>query len=44
MLEDVIEALEHLTFLRMQEKIKELEGEALEFDENAKCDVCLSVS
>ncbi|VDP84221.1 unnamed protein product [Echinostoma caproni] len=38
MLEEVIEALEHLTFLRMQEKIKELEGEALEFDENAKCD------
>ncbi|THD18864.1 Protein Jade-1 [Fasciola hepatica] len=44
MLEDVIEALEHLTFLRMQEKIKELEGEALEFDENARCDVCLSVT
>ncbi|KAF7250727.1 hypothetical protein EG68_08410 [Paragonimus skrjabini miyazakii] len=42
MLEEIMETLEHITYIKMQEKIKELEVVALEFDENAKCDVCLS--
>ncbi|CAH8627010.1 unnamed protein product [Dicrocoelium dendriticum] len=42
MLEVVMEALEHLTYVKMHEKLKELEAQTLEFDENAKCDVCQS--
>ncbi|GAA57550.1 protein Jade-1 [Clonorchis sinensis] len=42
MLEDIMEALEQLTFLKMHQKLKELEAQTLEFDENARCDICLS--
>ncbi|CAL8069851.1 unnamed protein product [Calicophoron daubneyi] len=42
MLEEVIESLEYLTYVRMHGMLKKLEAQALEFDENARCDVCLS--
>lgn len=43
MLEKVISTLEYLTYVKMREKIKEIDMQSLEFDENARCDICLSV-
>ncbi|CAH8535124.1 unnamed protein product [Schistosoma bovis] len=42
MLEKVISTLEYLTYVKMREKIKEIDMQSLEFDENARCDICLS--
>lgn len=44
MLEEMIETLEHMCYVKMNEKVRELEMQSLEFDENAKCDICLHVS
>ncbi|CAH8498042.1 unnamed protein product, partial [Schistosoma turkestanicum] len=42
MVEKVISTLEYLTYVKMREKIKEIDVQSLEFDENARCDICLS--
>ncbi|CAH8536735.1 unnamed protein product [Heterobilharzia americana] len=42
MLEKIITTLEYLTYIKMREKIKEIDVQCLEFDENARCDICLS--
>ncbi|KAH8875546.1 Protein Jade-1 [Schistosoma japonicum] len=42
MLEKVISTLEYLTYVKMRERIKEIDVQSLEFDENARCDICLS--
>ncbi|CAH8848316.1 unnamed protein product [Trichobilharzia szidati] len=42
MLEKVITTLEYLTYVKMREKIKEIDMQCLEFDENARCDICQS--
>lgn len=44
MLEAILSTLEYLAYVKMDEKMKEIELHDLEFDENARCDICLSVS